>query len=134
MLGLSVGWGDVYRWQRPGMYVEFGGQPNGRYVVRSIVDAEHRVLETNDGDNVSYAYIEVQGRTIELLERGWGLDPWDPDKVVFDGPGPVQRSATAAGAAAQDSGGGGALPLLPLLLAGACAGMRYRRRRPVAPA
>ncbi len=134
VLGLSVGWGDVYRWQRPGMYVEFGGQPNGRYVVRSIVDAEHRVLETNDGDNVSYAYIEVQGRTIELLERGWGLDPWDPDKVVFDGPGPVQRSATAAGAAAQDSGGGGALPLLSLLLAGACAGMRYRRRRPVAPA
>ena len=25
--GLSVGWGDVYRWQRPGQYVEFAGNP-----------------------------------------------------------------------------------------------------------
>jgi len=134
VIGLSVGWGDVYRWQRPGMYVEFGGQPNGRYVVRSIVDAEDRALETNDGDNISYAYIEVQGDTIELLERGWGRDPWDPDKVVFSGPGPAQRedkagssNATAGVVAATDSGsGGGAFDWRSLLL---LAGLPWWRRR-----
>ncbi len=134
VLGLSVGWGDVYRWQRPGMYVEFGGQPNGRYVVRSIVDAEDRVLETNDGDNVSYAYIEVQGRTIQLIERGWGRDPWDSDKVVFSGPGPVQRTTVAEqNAPVASSGGGGALSLTLLLLSCAGALSRRRRRQGVAP-
>lgn len=90
-IGLSVGWGDVYRWQRPGMYVEFDGNGNGRYVVRSLVDQLNNVLESDDTDNVSYAYIQVQGDDILLLERGWGTDPWDPYKVVFSGSGPAQR-------------------------------------------
>lgn len=91
-IGLSVGWGDVYRWQRPGMYVEFDGNGNGRYVVRSLVDQLNNVLESDDTDNVSYAYIQVEGDTIQLLERGWGTDPWDPAKVVFAGAGPTQRA------------------------------------------
>ena len=90
-IGLSVGWGDVYRWQRPGMYVEFDGNGNGRYVVRSLVDELDNVLESDDTDNVSYAYIEVQGETVEILERGWGTDPWDDGKVVFAHPGPTHR-------------------------------------------
>ena len=32
--GLSVGWGDVYRWQRPGQYVDFNGDGDGFSVVR----------------------------------------------------------------------------------------------------
>lgn len=141
VLGLSVGWGDVYRWQRPGMYVEFADQPNGRYVVRSIVDAQDRVIETNNGDNVSYAYVDVQGDTIEILERGWGKDPWDPDKVVFKGPGPVAREASGesptaevapteestSGAGKNDSGGG-AMPGLLLLALAAALRSRARKR------
>ncbi len=131
VLGLSVGWGDVYRWQRPGMYVEFADQPNGRYVVRSIVDSEDRVIETNNGDNVSYAYIDVQGDTIEILERGWGKDPWDPDKVVFKGPGPIAREAIGQSPTEEvaptdvdtggGSGGGGAMPGVMLLMFAALA-------------
>ena len=41
-LGLTVGWGDVYRWQRPGQFVEFGGSSDGLYVVRSTVKAQPR--------------------------------------------------------------------------------------------
>ena len=41
VLGLSPGWGDVYRWQRPGQYVEFGQLGDGRYVVRATVDPEN---------------------------------------------------------------------------------------------
>ena len=73
------------------MYVEFDGNGNGRYVVRSVVDEMDNVLESDDTDNVSYAYIEVQGDTVEILERGWGTDPWDDRKVVFDHPGPTHR-------------------------------------------
>lgn len=130
VIGLSIGWGDVYRWQRPGMYVEFDGQPNGRYVVRSIVDANNHVLEGHDDDNVSYAYIDVQGDTITLLERGWGESPWDANKVVFDGAGPAQRGiyapveqstelADKGGSMTGTRFGGPMLPglLLPLLAA-----------------
>lgn len=120
VIGLSIGWGDVYRWQRPGMYVEFDGMPNGRYVVQSRVDANNHVLEAHDDDNLSYAYIEVQGDNIQLLERGWGESPWDPAKTVFDGPGPAQRAAPATrrGDSVPSGGSGGGAPsewLLALL-------------------
>ena len=136
IVGLSVGWGDVYRWQRPGQYVEFDGLGNGRYVVHAQVDEKNNVIETDETDNISYAYIEVQGETISILERGWGLSPWDPDKEVFSGPHPTQREADygapvgtgARNASAADAAGsGGALgtALLGVML---LAGSRRRRR------
>ena len=135
VIGLSIGWGDVYRWQRPGMYVEFDGMANGRYVVRSIVDANNHVIEGHDDDNFSYAYIEVQGDTIELLERGWGESPWDPAKTVFDGAGPAQRdiypenklAATSAPQALAAGRFGGAL--VPGVLIGLIGAAFMRRQR-----
>ena len=95
-IGLSVGWGDIYRWQRPGQYVEFGGQPDGLYVVRTTADADNHVLEENENDNTSYALIEVTGENVKILERGQGLDPWDAHKVVFTGEGPAGKEMAAA--------------------------------------
>jgi hypothetical protein len=92
VIGLTAGWGDVYRWQRPGQYVEFDGG-DGRYVVRSTVDKSNRVLEQNETDNTAYAYIEVKGENVTMLERGQGSDPWDPNKVVFKGLGPASVDA-----------------------------------------
>lgn len=142
VVGLSVGWGDVYRWQRPGQYVEFDGLGNGRYVVHAMVDEYNNVIESDETDNVSYAYIEVQGETITILERGWGVSPWDANKEVFSGPHPTQRAADYAGqprparaldtAAAGPTAGGGALGLvgtglmLGLGLLGAMLGGRRR--------
>ena len=91
-MGLTVGWGDIYRWQRPGQYVEFAGSGDGLYVVRSIVDVPNAVLEANENDNVSYAYIRVVGERVDILERGQGRDPWDPNKVVFTGSGPASQN------------------------------------------
>ena len=81
--GLSVGWGDVYRWQRPGQFVEFAGNGDGRYVVNTVVDIQDHVLETDERDNVGYAYIQVTGEDVRILERGQGTSPWDPRKRVF---------------------------------------------------
>jgi hypothetical protein len=90
-IGLSVGWGDVYRWQRPGQYVEFGGQPDGLYIVRSTADKYNHVLEENENDNTSYAYIQVTGDNVKIIERGQGMDPWDAHKMVFSGDGPAAQ-------------------------------------------
>jgi hypothetical protein len=91
VLGLTAGWGDVYRWQRPGQYVEFDGNGDGLYVLRSTVDLGNQILETDEADNAAYAYIRITGEVIDILERGQGTSPWDPARVVFSGPGPARR-------------------------------------------
>jgi len=82
-MGLSTGWTDIYDAQTPGNYIEFEGNRDGYYVVRSTVDGSDKILETNERDNTSYAYIRVEGTKIKILERGYGQDPWDPDKQVI---------------------------------------------------
>jgi hypothetical protein len=91
VLGLSPGWGDVYRWQRPGMYVDFGDNPDGLYVVRITIDAPNTILESNESDNSAYALVKVVGDQAIELERGQGASPFDPHKVVFTGAGPASR-------------------------------------------
>lgn len=82
-LGMSVGWGDVYRWQRPGNYVDFGDNEDGLYVVRMTVDAFDNILESNEANNTGYTYIRVTGDQVEVLEWGRGMSPWDPNKEVI---------------------------------------------------
>jgi len=91
VLGLSPGWGDVYRWQRPGQYVEFGSNGNGRYVVRATVDVENQIKESREDDNSAYSVVRVTGDRVTLLERGRGRGPFDPHKVVYTGDGPASQ-------------------------------------------
>lgn len=82
-LGLNVGWGDVYRWQRPGQYVDFTGDGDGYYLLQVTVNASHLVLTVPDDQNIGYAYVHVVGDRVDILERGQGNSPWDPRKRVF---------------------------------------------------
>jgi hypothetical protein len=91
LLSLTRGWGDVYRWQRPGQYVDWGNNTDGLYVVRATVDKSNTTLETNENDNAAYAFIRVTGRRVDELERGQGMSPFDPDKIVFTGYGPASQ-------------------------------------------
>ncbi len=107
---LTKGWGDIYRWQRPGQFVEWAGNPDGYYVIRASVDLGNFTKESDETDNSSYALIRVIGRRVELIERGQGLSHLDPEKEVFTGFGP----------ASQDPFGGdvpkaplGAMPKMP---------------------
>ena len=79
-MAISVGWADLYSWEQDGNFVDFGTNGDGRYVVRSTADAAGHVLESNENDNTSYAYIEVKGESIRVLERGIGTSPWDKRK------------------------------------------------------
>lgn len=94
---LSKGWGDVYRWQRPGQYVPYdrasdanGTMRAGHYVVRVTVDPNERLMETNERDNVGYALIRVvdgagtSSDVVVICERGFGKSPWDPRKRVAE--------------------------------------------------
>ena len=91
------GWGDNYRWQRPGQHVPYdevadpdGTMRAGRYVVRVTMDPEDLLLETREHDNAGYAYIEVidgalpNGDRVVICERGFGKSPWDPKRRVVE--------------------------------------------------
>ncbi|HEY7876226.1 MAG TPA: hypothetical protein VIG64_14015, partial [Actinomycetota bacterium] len=80
--GLRPGWADIYEWDRPGNYIDFGVNGDGYYVVRMWADPVDGILETNDRDNVGYTFMKVEGTTVELIEAGRGRDPWDPCKIV----------------------------------------------------
>ena len=82
-MGLNVGWGDVYRWQRPGQYVDFTGDTDGYYLLQVVVNAGHQVLTVPHDQNVGYAYIHIVGEHVDVIERGQGTSPWDPSKKVF---------------------------------------------------
>jgi hypothetical protein len=82
-LGMSAGWGDTYRYQRPGNYANFADAGDGEFVVRTIADPLDHVREADETDNVSYAHIRVAGVDVQLLEFGRGASPWDPNKVVI---------------------------------------------------
>lgn len=80
--GLLAGWSDIYEWDRPGNYISFGLNTDGRYLIRMWADPVGGIAESNTKDNVGYTYLEVTGDTVELIESGRGSDPWDPCKIV----------------------------------------------------
>ena len=93
--GLLPGWADIYEWDRPGNYVDFGMNGDGYYVVRMWADPVDGILESNDRDNLGYTYFQVTGDDVELIEAGRGKHPWDPCKIVvgFGGhPDPKRRA------------------------------------------
>lgn len=83
-MAVSAGWADIYVRSQDGNYVEFGENGDGRYVVRSTTDALGWVWESDETDNTSYAYVDIQGDTITVLERGFGSGPFDPAKRLAD--------------------------------------------------
>ena len=99
--GLGPGWADIYEWDRPGNYIDFGTNGDGRYVVRMQADPVHGVRESNEQDNFGYTYLEVTGSNVKLLEAGRGRDPWDPCKIEvgFGGHADPERGPRPSGCA-----------------------------------
>ena len=85
-IGLEPGWTDIYTSGLEGNYVEFGDQPDGRYVVVVGTDTKDEIVESDETNNASYAVIDVAGDQITVVERGFGdgpgglpADDWYPD-------------------------------------------------------
>jgi len=51
-------------------------QPDGYYVIRTTADPKRHLLESNESNNVGYAYVRVVGDQVNMLETGMGSDPW----------------------------------------------------------
>lgn len=86
IMGLSTGWNDIYSYDLEGNYIDFDDGSDGSYVIRAFTDRSGDILETDETDNLSYAYFRVTGDEVLLLERGYGSDPWDRNKRVLNDP------------------------------------------------
>ena len=69
-VGLSVGWGDIYPWYFAGQHIDISDVPDGRYLLCLTADPSARFIESDDGDNQSWAVIQLKGVTKKLIRRG----------------------------------------------------------------
>ncbi len=65
--GISVGWHDTYGSSIPGQELDVSGLPDGRYAIRSTVDPENRLMEIDDTNNATVAYVQLSGSAVERL-------------------------------------------------------------------
>ena len=85
--GISKGWGDKYGWYLVDQWVDVSGLPSGDYSLTIDIDPNNNLLETNDTDNSSMIYVNldmVNNVATVIDEPG---DPGDPP------PAPVEISS-----------------------------------------
>ncbi len=70
--GMSVGWGDTYRYYLYGQAIDVTDLPDGAYELTIEVDPKKRLLETDDADNTSTMLlrISVSEGTVGVLADG----------------------------------------------------------------
>ena len=66
--GISVGWEDIYLSELPGQELDIPDLPDGRYAIRSVVDPDNLLLETDDANNSQLSLVEVAGSIIRYVE------------------------------------------------------------------
>ena len=70
--GMSVGFGDRYEPAVEGQYIDITGLPTGRYVLVHRSDAEGRLVELDEGNNVASMLVKVvRGRRTHARILSW---------------------------------------------------------------
>jgi hypothetical protein len=67
--GNSVGWGDTYTARTDGQEIDITNIPDGKYLIKSIVNADRTLREINYDNNEAILYIEITGNSLRLLEE-----------------------------------------------------------------
>ena len=68
-LGLTVGWGDQYDATDGGEAIDISSLPNGTYWLRSEVDPDHYLQESNTSNNITDTELQIEGTTVKVLEQ-----------------------------------------------------------------
>jgi hypothetical protein len=85
-VGISVGWGDKYRWDIAYQWIDITGLAAGDYYVRAVVDEPNAFLELNNGNNCNWSRIRIpsSGSSVQRVTSGSScLAP--PSATVFPG-------------------------------------------------
>lgn len=67
--GLSSGWEETYEADFPGQELDIPEITDGLYAIRTIVDPDKRVRESDDSNNESLALVQITGYEIVVLQE-----------------------------------------------------------------
>jgi hypothetical protein len=66
--GNSVGWGDTYPAYLEGQELDITNVGDGKYMVRSSVNADKNIIESDYSNNGASLYIEIKGNNLEIID------------------------------------------------------------------
>jgi Lysyl oxidase len=71
-VGISLGWGDKYRWSIAFQWIDITGLAAGDYYVRTVVDEPNHFVETNNANNCTWIRIRIPatGTTVQGISSG----------------------------------------------------------------
>jgi hypothetical protein len=68
-MGVSVGWGDLYKYVLPDQYIDITSLPDGSYRLWATGDKSNQFLESNDANNTTWVDLGISGSTVTILKR-----------------------------------------------------------------
>lgn len=85
--GISVGWGDTYGHYLADQDIDITGLASGDYELKIEVDPKNRILETDDTDNVSLIYVNLDfnNNVATVINEPGGPGEPPPSPVVVTG-------------------------------------------------
>jgi hypothetical protein len=69
-MGLSVGWGDRYRYTLPDQYIDISGLTSGQYRLWATADANDWFVESDDSNNFAWVDIKISRTKVSVLRYG----------------------------------------------------------------
>ncbi len=69
-MGLSRGWGDIYRWTLPGQYIDITGLSPGKYRLRGVADPSGWFREKDNTNNSTWVDIQLTSDGVRVLNHG----------------------------------------------------------------
>lgn len=74
-MGLSPGWGDLYRYDLPDQYIDITDLPRGRYRLQATVDEAGWFQESDESNNVTWVVLRFKGGKVGVLKYGPSAQP-----------------------------------------------------------
>lgn len=74
ILGISIGWADVYGTALPGQWVEATGLPDGEYWLEVIADPYNRIQEGNETNNTTRIKVDLVVPEPQILPGDYNND------------------------------------------------------------
>jgi hypothetical protein len=69
-MGLSVGWGDVYRGTLADQHIDITGLSSGRYRLLATADQGGWFAESDEGNNLTWVDLRITGTKVKILAQG----------------------------------------------------------------
>ena len=69
-MGLSRGWGDIYKWNLPGQYINITGLSPGRYRLRGVADPSGWFKERDNSNNFTWVDLQIGRNGVRVLDHG----------------------------------------------------------------